>query len=102
MGEVQGCLQLQCDWFHCHMDTRATEHMYSRGGKKRILDTLSPPGNPPLQRGLFFFFRSSRSSGNCDDESWFSAMASCVTLDNLSRCAQGVGSRQTGAALPVL
>lgn len=58
MGEVQGCLQLQCDWFHCHMDTRATEHMYSRGGEKRILDTLSPPGNPPLQRGLFFFLEA--------------------------------------------
>lgn len=58
MGEVQGCVQLQCDWFHCHMDTRATEHMYSRGGEKRILDTLSPPGNPPLQRGLFFFLEA--------------------------------------------
>lgn len=40
MGEIQGCVQLQCDWFRYHMDTQSTEHMYSKEGEKRILDTL--------------------------------------------------------------
>lgn len=40
MGTIQGCIHLQCDWLYHHMDTQATEHMYTNRGEKRILDTL--------------------------------------------------------------
>lgn len=56
MGEIQDCVQLQCDWFHHHMDTWATEHMYSKGGEKRILDTLFSTWKSTSSLWSFFFF----------------------------------------------
>ena len=40
MGKIQDCVQLQCDWLLHHMDTQATEHMYTNGGERGILETL--------------------------------------------------------------
>lgn len=40
MGKIQDCVQLQCDWLLRHMDTQATEHMYTNGGERGILETL--------------------------------------------------------------
>lgn len=83
------------------MDTWATEHMYSNRGEKRSLDTLFSSWKSTSSMWSFF----SEAQGLLEIvmiKAGFLPWLSSVTLDNTSRCVQGVGSRQTGATLPEL